>query len=218
MRKFPGLRERVSGLAGGGEKDGVAARLGDASGGGKLDFLESGGGKLFREGVAAEPEMEDAVGVAVERTVLGIEVGEGKEAAGGEQGEEFQEERGDVGDVVEGHGGGNEVEGAGGEGILGKVGEERFNIGESGGPGFLSEDAEHSRGGIDGNDAPDARDEGEGQQASPAAVVEDRPIALEGNLALEGGEDVVGELDAPGLFVPRLGAFIEGVGHLDFLA
>ena len=79
-------RPRPSGLAGDGKEDGVAAAVLDGAGGGvEAEAVETGGGELLGEDDPVETKMENAIGVAVERTVFGVEVGKGEMPAGREQ-------------------------------------------------------------------------------------------------------------------------------------
>ena len=141
MRK----KRRLLGFLGGGEKDGIdAAVLLDAGGGGELDVCESAGPELAREEVPVEAKVGNAGVVRVEGAVFRIQVGQGDVSTGGEQGEELEEDRGDVENVMEGHGGGDEVEMAGGKGIFRKVGQERVDVSDGGGLDLLGEDVEHA--------------------------------------------------------------------------
>ena len=202
------------GFTRGGEKDGIGAAVFlDAGGGGEMEVPESAGFELAREGVAVEAEVVNALAVRVEGAVFGVQVGQGEKAAGGEEGEELPQDLLHVGDVMEGHGGGEKVVGAGGEGMGGKIGLQKVNVEETGGLLFLSEAVEHAAGGVDGGDAADARGEGEGQQAGAAAVVEGGETGLKWDLFFDGGKNIGGELEAAGVFIPGGGACVKGVAH-----
>ena len=118
--------------------------------------------------------------------------------------------------MVQRHGGHDEVERAGGEGVLREIGVPGFDVRAPAGPGFLGEDGEHAGGGIDGEHAADARGEGQGQQAGAGAVVEGGHFRAQRHGAIQRGEDVRGKFHAAGVFVPGLGAGIEGGRHRVF--
>ena len=191
----------------------MAAVFFDLGGVVELDAAKTGAFDGVGEGVAAEAEVGDVRGRAVEGAVFGVEIDGGEAAAGSEAGEESAQQRVDVDDVVDGHGGDDEIERAGGgRGFGGQVGLEGFDVADAEGAGLVFEDVEHAPREIGREDAVDEGGEREREGAGAAAEVEDG-VGWGGCGAEADGREYVGrELATTGVVVPSGRALVEGLG------